>query len=128
MGTFFGVPKNKDYSILGSILGSPYFGKLPYIHIYIYVRIYRWVYLYIYIHMYEYVYKHTYDYVCMFLITYAGTLLNIREEDCNCCGDPPLSCPSCTSNRFESQEKAVGNLLLQEHQKAQDVVFWALQP
>ena len=26
----FGVPYNKDYSILGSILGSPYFGKLPY--------------------------------------------------------------------------------------------------
>ena len=27
---FFGGPYNKDYSILGSILGSPYFGKLPY--------------------------------------------------------------------------------------------------
>ena len=26
----FGGPHNKDYSILGSILGSPYFGKLPY--------------------------------------------------------------------------------------------------
>ena len=26
----FRGPKNKDYSILGSILGSPYFGKLPY--------------------------------------------------------------------------------------------------
>ena len=25
----FGGPHNKDYSILGSILGSPYFGKLP---------------------------------------------------------------------------------------------------
>ena len=25
----FGGPFNKDYSILGSILGSPYFGKLP---------------------------------------------------------------------------------------------------
>ena len=24
-----GVPHNKDYSILGFILGSPYFGKLP---------------------------------------------------------------------------------------------------
>ena len=24
------VPHNKDYSIFGSILGSPYFGKLPY--------------------------------------------------------------------------------------------------
>ena len=23
-------PKNKDYSILGPILGSPYFGKLPF--------------------------------------------------------------------------------------------------
>ena len=29
LGTFFGGPHNKDYSILGSILGSPYFGKLP---------------------------------------------------------------------------------------------------
>ena len=26
----FGGPYNKDSSILGSILGSPYFGKLPY--------------------------------------------------------------------------------------------------
>ena len=26
----FGGPNNKDYSILGSILGFPYFGKLPY--------------------------------------------------------------------------------------------------
>ena len=25
----FGGPNSKDYSILGSILGSPYFGKLP---------------------------------------------------------------------------------------------------
>ena len=23
-------PYNRDYSILGSILGSPYFGKIPY--------------------------------------------------------------------------------------------------
>ena len=33
-GTIWGGPHNKDYSILGSILGStlgsPYFGKLPY--------------------------------------------------------------------------------------------------
>ena len=29
MGTF-GGPYNKDYSILGFILGSPYLGKLPY--------------------------------------------------------------------------------------------------
>ena len=29
-GTIFGDPHNKDYSILGSILGSPYLGKLPY--------------------------------------------------------------------------------------------------
>ena len=28
-GTFLGGPHNKDYSILGSILGSPHFGKLP---------------------------------------------------------------------------------------------------
>ena len=27
-GYFFGGPYGKDYSILGSILGSPYFGKL----------------------------------------------------------------------------------------------------
>ena len=29
-GYHFGGPYNKDYSILGSILGSPYCGKLPY--------------------------------------------------------------------------------------------------
>ena len=29
-GYLFGGPNNKDYSIFGSILGSPYFGKLPY--------------------------------------------------------------------------------------------------
>ena len=28
-GTFLGIP-SKDYSQLGSILGSPYLGKLPY--------------------------------------------------------------------------------------------------
>ena len=28
-GTLCRDPFNKDYSILGSILGSPYFGKLP---------------------------------------------------------------------------------------------------
>ena len=28
--TLLGGPYNKDYSILGSILGSPYLGKLPY--------------------------------------------------------------------------------------------------
>ena len=29
-GTFFGGPHNKDYTILGSILGFPCLGKLPY--------------------------------------------------------------------------------------------------
>ena len=29
-GTLIGDPHNKDYSILGSILGFPYFGKLPF--------------------------------------------------------------------------------------------------
>ena len=29
-GYFFGGPSNKDYSIWGSILGYPNFGKLPY--------------------------------------------------------------------------------------------------
>ena len=29
-GYLFGGPNNKDYSTLGSILGYPYFGKLPY--------------------------------------------------------------------------------------------------
>ena len=29
-GYLFGSPHNKDYSILGSILGFPYFGKLPF--------------------------------------------------------------------------------------------------
>ena len=28
---FWRVPYNKDYSIFGSILGSPYLGKLPYL-------------------------------------------------------------------------------------------------
>ena len=28
-GYHFGGPNNKDYSILGSILGSPYSGKVP---------------------------------------------------------------------------------------------------
>ena len=27
--SFLGSPHNKDHSMLGSILGSPYFGKLP---------------------------------------------------------------------------------------------------
>ena len=30
LGVPFGGPNNKDYSILGPILGSPHFGKLPY--------------------------------------------------------------------------------------------------
>ena len=29
-GTILGGPHNKDYDILGSTLGSPYFGKLPF--------------------------------------------------------------------------------------------------
>ena len=29
LGYLFGGPHNKDYSMLGSILGSPYIGKLP---------------------------------------------------------------------------------------------------
>ena len=35
-GTILGFPiiKDKDYSIWGSILGSPHFGKLPYINCY----------------------------------------------------------------------------------------------
>ena len=30
MGTIFGGPNNEDYSVLGSILGSPYSGKVPF--------------------------------------------------------------------------------------------------
>ena len=30
-GTFLGLPYNKDYSIPGSTLGSPYSGQLPYV-------------------------------------------------------------------------------------------------
>ena len=30
LGVPFWGPHNKDYNILGSILGFPYFGKLPY--------------------------------------------------------------------------------------------------
>ena len=29
LGYLIGDPHNKEYSILGSILGSPHFGKLP---------------------------------------------------------------------------------------------------
>ena len=29
MGTFLGAPYKKNYNILGSVLGSPYLGKLP---------------------------------------------------------------------------------------------------
>ena len=32
---FFGGPHIKGYNILGSILGYPNFGKVPYIYIYI---------------------------------------------------------------------------------------------
>ena len=39
--TSLGGPNNKDYSILGSLLGYPHFGKLPYIYIYIYIEISR---------------------------------------------------------------------------------------
>ena len=30
LGVFFGGPYNEDYSILGSVLGYPNFGKLPF--------------------------------------------------------------------------------------------------
>ena len=39
-GALLGGPYNKDYSILRSILRSPYLGKLPYIYIYMYIYIY----------------------------------------------------------------------------------------
>ena len=45
--TFFGGPNIKDYNILGSILRSPYCGKLPYIHIYIYISSLSREYMYI---------------------------------------------------------------------------------
>ena len=35
-GYHFRSPNNKDYSVLGSILGSPYLGKLPNEHDYNY--------------------------------------------------------------------------------------------
>ena len=31
---YFRGPHNKDYNIFGSILGFPYFGKVPYTYIY----------------------------------------------------------------------------------------------
>ena len=37
LGLPFEGPSNKDYSIFGSVLGSPYFGKLQY-HMHIYTR------------------------------------------------------------------------------------------
>ena len=59
---FLGSPKKKDYSILGSKLGSPYLGKLPYIHIYIYIYMYTYTYICshrvcVYIDMYIYIYN-----------------------------------------------------------------------
>ena len=36
-GYLFGGPHNKDYNILGSILGSPFLRKLPYAHMYKYI-------------------------------------------------------------------------------------------
>ena len=30
LGVPFGSPNSKDHSMLGSLLGSPYFGKLPF--------------------------------------------------------------------------------------------------
>ena len=40
-GYLFGGPNNKDY---GSVLGSPYFGKLPYMPSKFYL--YRYIYMY----------------------------------------------------------------------------------
>ena len=37
LGYHFGGPYNEAYSIMGSILGSPYFEKLPYIYIQAYI-------------------------------------------------------------------------------------------
>ena len=34
---WYGGPYGKGYSTLGSILGPPYFGKLPYVHIHIFM-------------------------------------------------------------------------------------------
>ena len=31
MGTILGGPNHKDYNALGSVLGSPYLGKLPFL-------------------------------------------------------------------------------------------------
>ena len=41
-GYQFGGPNSTDYSILGSILGSPYFGKPPYSRLYIAVMVGPW--------------------------------------------------------------------------------------
>ena len=41
-------PHNKDHSILGSILGFFYLGKLPYIHICIYIYVCVCIYIYVY--------------------------------------------------------------------------------
>ena len=42
-------PYNKDYTIFGSIMGFPIFGRLPHIsmHIHIYIYIYTCIYTYI---------------------------------------------------------------------------------
>ena len=40
-GYLLGDPYNKDYSILGSLLGSPNFGKLPYRFTWGYIGLHR---------------------------------------------------------------------------------------
>ena len=64
-GYLFGGPHNKDYSILGTILGSPYFGKLPCIYIWrhtytvcIELDIYMYIYIYVYMYLYLYTCRH----------------------------------------------------------------------
>ena len=52
IGTIVGIwafPKlGVPFGVLGSSLGSPHFGKLPYIYIYIYLYVCVYIYIYIY--------------------------------------------------------------------------------
>ena len=63
-GYLFGGPHNRDYSILGSILGFPYFGKLPY-HDMIYYILVEYIILYYNILYYGTLYDNIVQYIIL---------------------------------------------------------------
>ena len=58
LGYHFGILIKRIivYWVYIGVLGSPYFGKLQYIHMYIYTHMYIYIYLYLYICTYIYIY------------------------------------------------------------------------